>query len=109
AADEAAAQGALVYSSWGAPATTDNRGSYRLELSLPDGAERVQIGARANGNWSAEATVDLSVPGGPPVVLPLVVARRPCTPRWIPTFGAQPGTAGNPSPFLPSYPGTARA
>ena len=92
--DGAPAACAMVVSSAGGQAVTAFDGRYRLEVQVPLDAESVQISAVAGGSGSpmASASVGLRAASGITRVEPLVLTQATtCQPRWLPTFGGQPG------------------
>jgi HYR domain-containing protein len=91
------AEGAVVVSSAGGKAVTDVDGSYRLVLAVPLEATSVQITAVGRAGSSLVASASVGVGGIVPVqrVDPLRLALgTSCSPSWLPTFGAFPGTDG---------------
>ena len=95
--DGRAAEGAVVVSSAGGKAVTDASGRYVLDVSVPRGAESLQITAagRAGTNLLASRSIELSTTVGGASVDPLQLAQGvTCLPRWLPTFGGVPGTNG---------------
>ncbi|NOT29319.1 MAG: hypothetical protein HOP15_02590, partial [Planctomycetes bacterium] len=92
------AAGAVVVSSAGGKAVTDWSGNFRFEVCVPVEAESIQITAVAAGGTSltASSSVLLPAPFGPVRVGPLLLAQGlPCSPRFLPTFGGEPGTNGD--------------
>ena len=93
ALDGAPAEGAVVVSSAGGRAITDAAGTYRLEVEVPPGATHVQV--TAVGSSGAVASMSVAVSASTPSarVRPLALTRGShCSPSWLPTFGAEPGT-----------------
>src|SRR5262245_29588913 len=97
APDGTPAEGAVVVSSAGGQAITDQDGHYRLSVGAPIAAQSVQVTAAGSGSKSLLATtnVALSPALGPVYVAPLALApATTCQPSWLPTFGRQPGFFG---------------
>src|SRR5262245_19398896 len=92
--DRAPAVGAVVVTSAGGKAVTDQDGSYRLEVHAPLEAESVQVTAVARGgagSLAASTSVGLFA-ARITRVGPLVLASSTtCQPSWLPTFGGLPG------------------
>jgi len=92
---------AVVVTSAGGRAVTDNTGSYRLEAAVPTAAEELQVTAlAADGRRSASARVALARGSERARVAPIVLAAEgTCQARWQPTFGCLSGgylpTLGN--------------
>ena len=96
------ADGAVVVSSAGGKAVTDASGRYVLDVNVPRGAGNLQITAagRAGTNLLASRSIELSTTVGGACVDPLQLAQGvTCLPRWLPTFGGQPGTDGDVEAF----------
>jgi hypothetical protein len=95
--DVAPAKDVVVTSSAGGMAVTDGSGSYRLVVRVPVGAERVELTAVGGGDLPliAKATIPLIAGSSFTRVAPLELASAGANPpRWLPTFGAQPGVSG---------------
>ena len=101
--DGRAAEGAVVVTSAGGQALTDARGGFVLDVEVPLDAESLQItvAGRAGTNLLASRNLALSTTNGRTQVDALQLARvLTCVPRWLPTFGGQPGTDGNVNALL---------
>jgi len=93
----APAEGAVVLSSAGGQAVTDWSGGYELRLPTQVDAKRLRVTAVGAGSagLAASAEVERLAVGGALQVPGLFLAEgTSCPPRWLPTFGAQPGTDG---------------
>jgi len=91
--DGSLAADAEVTSSSGGKARTDSTGRFRLEVEVPPGATSVELIGRGGGGATARTQVALGAGPGNLWVDPLALVQgAPGSPRWIPTFGAQPGT-----------------
>ncbi len=89
------AVGAVVVSSAGGKAVTDNLGRYRLEARVPRGAESVQLTAVSPDGRNRSAGTSVGLPAGTRFVrvAPLaLIEEATCLASWLPTFGGQPGT-----------------
>jgi hypothetical protein len=90
-AQGAPVEGAIVVSGAGGKAVTDRSGSYRLEVRVPGGAERIAI--TAVGGTGGTLTASTSIPLAPGSLLtrvaPLELASSNCQPSWLPTFRAR--------------------
>jgi hypothetical protein len=93
APDGAPAEDAVVVSSVGGQVVTDRDGRYRLEIGVPLGAESIEVTAAGgrSGNLLASTRVELGAGVQAVRVAPLELAAGTCQPRWLPTFGGQPG------------------
>ena len=82
---------AIVLSSAGGEGFTDARGRYVLSVRLPEDAVSLRITVV---DVEAAASADVPVPAGTQgVTAPtLVLQEGTPSPRWLPTFGGQPGT-----------------
>ncbi len=90
----APAIGALVVSSAGGEAVADHGGRYRLEVAVPRDARSVELFAvsAVGDDRTTRARVALADRPRVSTVATLRLAQKPrCEPRWLPTFGAQPG------------------
>jgi hypothetical protein len=91
----APAVGAVVVTSAGGRAVTGLDGRYRLEIRVPLEVESVQVTAVSDDGGTASAAVDPFAAQRITVVGPLVLALgMGCQPRWLPTFGKDPGVNG---------------
>src|SRR5262245_50517305 len=91
-------QGAVVVSHAGGRGVTDAFGRYRLAVSVPGGTHELRLTAvgGAGGNQLGTARVVPHGNGGLVEVEPLVLAPgSACPPRWLPTFGPEPGANGD--------------
>ncbi len=88
------AANAVVVSSAGGKAVTDERGEYKLEARLSAKAKSVHISAVGGlgGGLVASQQVSLSTASGAVTVAPMQLATSSgCMPTWLPTFGGAPG------------------
>ena len=96
--DGRAAVGAMVVASAGGEAVTDASGHYVLDLDVPMDAESLEVTAagRRGTNLVASRRIDLSTTSGHAELDPLRLAQGlTCIPRWLPTFGGEPGPGGD--------------
>jgi len=91
--DGAPAEGAVVVSSAGGKAVTDQAGNFRLEVGVPLDAESVQLTAVGRGGKNLVASSNVALSAASPLVRvgPLRLSSGNCSPSWLPTFGGQPG------------------
>jgi hypothetical protein len=93
--DGAPSRRAVVLSSAGGRALTDDAGRYELALDVPLEAEYVQLTAVGASGADRVASRDVAVAaayGRVPVAPLRLAAAGPCEPAWRPTFGERPGT-----------------
>ena len=90
--DGAPVEGAVVVSSAGGKAVTEQNGRYRLEAEVPADAQSVGITAFGTAGQVANTMVELSAERQPAWVSPLELAQgTACQPSWLPTFGSVQG------------------
>ncbi len=98
APDGTLADGAVVVTSAGGRAVTDEHGRYLLEAAVSRDAKSVQVTAvgGSGGKLIASTRVPSGAAAGPIIVAPIQLAQASgCSSSWLPTFGGQPGTDGN--------------
>jgi trimeric autotransporter adhesin len=100
-ADGAPAAGAVVVSSAGGKAVTDEDGGFSLQVELPVEAESVQVTAvRSSVTGSEIGSALVSVPANAAAPWPVTAAgtlvlgqASACSPAWLPIFGQHPGVS----------------
>ncbi len=93
--DGSPAKSAIVLSSAGGRALTDESGEYLLALEVSSDVQRFRITGVSGKNADHIASHEISfAPGSRTIAsLPLQLSQsNSCSPAWLPTFGAFPGT-----------------